>query len=345
MSSDYSVSPMAQGTKNRGWNNPMKDRIYIAGHAGMVGAAIMKSLIATCQCELITANKEDLDLRRQSDVEAFIQKERPDTVYLAAATVGGIHANNSFPSDFIYDNLMIQCNVIKACFDAGVKKLLFLGSSCIYPKFAKQPIQEHFLLSGPLEPTNEPYAIAKIAGLKMCESYNRQYSHSHDIDYRAVMPTNLYGPGDDFFSERNSHVVPALLKRFQKKKKNREQTVVIWGTGEVKREFLHVEDLAGACVKLMKTPKEKLPHNMFGVLQHINIGSGEEITIRSLAELISETVGFSGRIIFDSAMPEGTPRKFLDSKVLTELGWKPSISLRDGLSSTYKYLLSKEKIK
>ena len=322
----------------------MKQRIYIAGHAGMVGAAIKNNLLANSQCEIITAKKQDLDLRRQTDVETFFHKTRPDIVYLAAAKVGGIHANYAYPADFIYDNLMIQNNIVKCCFDTGVKRLLFLGSSCIYPKFAAQPIQESELLSGFLEPTNEPYAIAKIAGLKLCESYNRQYSKSHKIDYRAVMPTNLYGPGDDFFSENDSHVIPALLRRFHEAKTSGKDEVKIWGSGEAKREFLHVTDLADACVKVMSTPKEKIPHNQFGVLQHVNIGSGQEITISSLAKLISEIVGYSGRIVFDTDMPDGTPRKLLDNKVLNDLGWAPSISLRDGLSSTYQHLMYLEKL-
>ena len=320
----------------------MKEKVYIAGHAGMVGNALKAKLSKNPRNQVITTKRTELDLRRQSDVEQFFEQTKPNVVYLAAAKVGGIKANNSYPVDFLYDNIMIQSNVINACFKHGIKNLLFLGSSCIYPKYAEQPIEENELLNGYLEPTNEPYAIAKISGVKLCESYNRQYGKSLGIDYRAVMPTNLYGPNDNFTSEADSHVIPGLLQRFHRAKVNKEQAVSIWGTGRAKREFLHVDDLADACMHIMSLSAEEMPKNASGVQTHINIGSGEEVTIFELAHLISKIVGFEGEILFDPEMPDGTPRKLLDCSRLRELGWKHSIPLNEGLSATYDFMLASE---
>jgi GDP-L-fucose synthase len=311
-----------------------KTKIFIAGHKGMVGSAIVR-LLQSRDIELITKDRKELDLLNQQDVQNFFKDKKIDQVYLAAAKVGGIYANNTYPADFIYQNLMIQNNIIHSSFLSGVKKLLFLGSSCIYPKYAKQPIKEDELLTGKLEPTNEPYAIAKIAGIKMCESYNRQYAESHSIDYRNIMPTNLYGPGDNFHAE-NSHVIPALILRFHEAKINNQPSVNIWGTGRQKREFLYVEDMARACVHLMNLEKSKYDEYTSPMCSHINVGSSIDVTIKELAETIKEVVDYKGKINFDSTKPDGTPRKFLDSKKINNLNFKSEITLKNGIIKTYK---------
>lgn len=311
-------------------------KIYVAGHRGMVGSAIVRRLVADGheRSRLVTRTHAELDLTDQGAVRAFFAEERPDQVYLAAAKVGGIHANNTYPADFIYVNLMIQANVIHAAFENGVRKLLFLGSSCIYPKAVEQPMRETALLTGTLEPTNEPYAIAKIAGIKLCESYNRQYGDSDGIDYRSVMPTNLYGPGDNYHPE-NSHVVPALIRRFHEAKINNAAEVTIWGTGTPLREFLHVDDMAAASVHVMTLPKSIYEQHTQPMLSHINVGSGEDLSIGDLARAIGEVVGFKGRIRFDTTKPDGTVRKLMDSSRLRSLGWQPRVPLPTGLSQAY----------
>ncbi|MGY0642776.1 MAG: GDP-L-fucose synthase [Paraglaciecola chathamensis] len=313
------------------------DKIYVAGHRGMVGSAIIRELLrqGVHQENIITKTHQELDLVNQAAVKSFFETEKPNQVYLAAAKVGGIHANNTYPADFIYDNLMIQSNVIEAAFRQGVKKLLFLGSSCIYPKLTEQPMKEEALLTGALEPTNEPYAIAKIAGIKLCESYNRQYGESHGLDYRSVMPTNLYGPGDNYHPE-NSHVIPALIRRFHEAKSNNEATVTVWGSGTPLREFLFVEDMARASVFVMNLEKSLYYKNSSLMQTHLNVGSGQEYTIRKLAELIAETIGYGGNIKFDASKPDGTPRKLLDSSLLCSFGWKPDVDLVEGLRETYQ---------
>jgi GDP-L-fucose synthase len=311
-------------------------RAYIAGHRGMVGGAIARSLEAD-GAEIVTATRSKLDLANQSAVRSFLAKERPDTVIVAAAKVGGIHANNTMPAEFIYENLMIECNLIDSAFRAGVERLLFLGSSCIYPRNAPQPMAEQALLTGTLEPTNEPYAIAKIAGIKLCESYNRQYG----VDYRSAMPTNLYGPGDNFH-ETNSHVLPALLRRFHEAKQAGSEEVVIWGTGTPKREFLHVDDMAAACVFLLNLPKDIYAANTQPMLSHINVGTGRDVSIADLARAIAQTTGFEGRISFDSTKPDGTPRKLLDVSRLTNMGWTAGVSLEDGIRQTYDWYLANQ---
>lgn len=318
-------------------------KIYVAGHRGMVGSAIVRQLQALGHPEerIITRTHTDLDLTDQSAVRAFFAAEKPEQVYLAAAKVGGIHANNTYPAEFIYQNLMIQSNVIDAAFNNGVKKLLFLGSSCIYPMSSKQPMREDALLTGVLEPTNEPYAIAKIAGIKLCESYNRQYGLSHSIDYRSVMPTNLYGPGDSYHSE-NSHVIPALIRRFFEAKINRAQNVIIWGSGQPKREFLYVDDMAAASIHVMNLPKPVYDEHTHPMLSHINVGSGVDLTIRDLAKVISKIVGYNGDIIFDVAKPDGARRKLMDSSRLNALGWHPKITLQEGLKSAYADFLNNQ---
>jgi GDP-L-fucose synthase len=320
--------------------NPPK--IFVAGHRGMVGSAIVRQLVASGHPSerLVTRTHSELDLTDQRAVRSFFDEERPDQVYLAAAKVGGIHANDTYPADFIYVNLMIQANVINAAFEHGVMKLLFLGSSCIYPKMAKQPMGEDALLTGPLEPTNEPYAIAKIAGIKVCESYNRQYGASRGIDYRSVMPTNLYGPGDNYHPE-NSHVVPALLRRFHEAKKAGAPVVTIWGTGTPLREFLHVDDMAAACLHVMTLPKSVYDTHTQPMLSHINVGYGEDCTIADLAVTIAAVVGYTGDIGFDRSKPDGTARKLMDSTRLRSLGWEPRIDLSSGLASTYIDFLEK----
>lgn len=312
-------------------------KIYVAGHRGMVGSAIVRQLLAQGHPvdRIVTRSHTELDLTDQAAVRAFFALERPEQVYLAAAKVGGIHANHVYPAEFIYQNLMMQANVIDAAFRHSVKKLLFLGSSCIYPKLAPQPMREDALLTGTLEPTNEPYAIAKIAGIKLCESYNRQYSQSHGVDYRSVMPTNLYGPGDNYHPE-NSHVIPALIRRFHEAKANRMPSVAIWGTGTPRREFLYVDDMAAACVHVMNVSKATYMQYTLPMLSHINVGCGHDIAIRELAETIARVIGYTGDIDFDLGKPEGTPRKLMDSSLLNALGWQPRVGLEAGLEKAYQ---------
>jgi GDP-L-fucose synthase len=311
-----------------------KPKIFIAGHKGMVGSALVR-LLKNQEVEIITKDREELDLLDQYKVKNFFKNEKIDQVYLAAAKVGGIYANNSYPADFIYQNLMIQSNVINSSFLNGVKKLLFLGSSCIYPKNASQPIEETELLTGTLEPTNEPYAIAKIAGIKMCESYNRQYGEKYKIDYRCIMPTNLYGIGDNYHPE-NSHVIPGLIYRFHRAKLNKSPSVTIWGTGTPRREFLYVDDMARASIYLMNLDKETYYQFKSFNYSHINVGSGTELTIKELAENIKQVVGFKGQINFDLNKSDGSLRKFLNSDRVNSLGFKSKISLKEGLTRTYQ---------
>jgi GDP-L-fucose synthase len=308
--------------------------IYVAGHKGMVGSAICRLLERRKDVNLITASRDELDLSRQSEVEAFFSGHAIDQVYLAAARVGGIHANNSYPAEFLGDNLLIQTHVIQAAHRTNVQKLLFLGSSCIYPKHAAQPIREDALLTGELEPTNEPYAIAKIAGIKLCESFNRQYGR----DYRSVMPTNLYGPGDNFHPE-NSHVIPGLMRRFHEAAQTGAESVSVWGTGTPRREFLHVDDMASACLHIMELPFERYQRYTQPRLSHINVGTGTDCSIRELAETIARITRFKGRLEFDASKPDGTPRKLLDVSTLTALGWRATTDLEKGVSETYKWFL------
>ena len=308
-------------------------RIYVAGHRGMVGGAILRRLQAQ-GADTITRTHADLDLTDQHAVRDFMQAERPDVVILAAARVGGIHANNTYPADFIYDNLMIQSNVIHQAFAAGVTRLLQLGSSCIYPRAVPQPMREDALLTGTLEPTNEPYAIAKIAGIKLCESYNRQ----HGTDYRSVMPTNLYGPGDNFHPE-NSHVLPALIRRFHEAAREGRDEVVIWGTGTPRREFLHVDDMAEASLFVLDLPKDAYDANTQPMLSHINVGSGTDIAILELARMVARITGFRGRIVTDPTKPDGTPRKLMDVGRLAAMGWRARIGLEEGIAETYRWFL------
>ena len=298
-------------------------KIYIAGHRGLVGSAILRKLEQLGYSNLLYRSSKDLDLRNQQAVEDFFLKEKPEYVFLASAKVGGILANHTYPAEFIYDNLIIPTNIIQAAYRNGVKKLLFLGSSCIYPKYAPQPMTEDCLLTGALEPTNEPYAIAKIAGIKMCQAFNRQYGTC----FISVMPTNLYGPKDHFDLE-NSHVLPALIRKFHEAKINQQPTVSVWGTGAPRREFLHVDDLADACVFLMQHYQDT---------EIINIGTGEDLTIRELAEMVQGVVGYQGEIVFDTTKPDGTPRKLLDITKLRELGWQPRIPLQEGILDTYRW--------
>lgn len=307
-----------------------ESRIYLAGHRGLVGSALLRHLEGAGYSNLITRTSGELDLTRQADVEDFFREENPEYVILAAAKVGGIHANNTYPADFIRVNLMIQSNVIHAAWQNGVKKLLFLGSSCIYPKFAAQPMKESCLLSGELEPTNAPYAIAKIAGIIECQSYNRQYG----TNFISVMPTNLYGPGDNFDLE-NSHVLPALIRRFHEARIQGLPTVTVWGTGRARREFLHVYDMADACVFLMQK---------YGGDEIVNIGTGEDVSISELADMVRETVGYSGEMIFDTSRPDGTPRKLLDVSKIHKLGWRHKTDLREGLKNTYQWYLEHEAV-
>jgi len=311
------------------------DRIFVAGHRGMVGSAIVRKLLEHGYTNIVTRTRDELDLVQQADVRALFATERIDQVYMAAAKVGGIMANNIYPAEFIYQNLMVEANVIHEAWHTGIKKLLFLGSSCIYPRLAPQPMAEEMLLTGTLEPTNEPYAIAKIAGVKICESYNRQYG----TDYRSVMPTNLYGPGDNYHAE-NSHVIPGLIRRFHEAKQNGAPEVLIWGSGTPMREFLYVDDMAEACLHIMELDPESYARNTQPMLSHINIGTGEDLSIRDLAETISETVGYRGRIAFDTSKPDGTPRKLMDVGRMKSLGWRPKIQLRDGLSLAYADFLA-----
>ena len=312
-------------------------RIYVAGHRGMVGSAIVRQLIALGHpaSHILTRTHAQLDLTDQAAVRAFFAEEKPDQVYLAAARVGGIHANNVYPADFIYDNLMIQANVIEAAFRNGVTRLLFLGSSCIYPKLAPQPMSEQALLTGTLEATNEPYAIAKIAGIKLCESYNRQ----HGVDYRSVMPTNLYGPGDNYHPD-NSHVIPALIRRFHEAKAQGAPEVAIWGTGTPMREFLYVDDMAAASVHVMNLAKAVYEQHTQPMLSHINVGYGSDMTIAELARSVGQAVGYTGAITFDTSKPDGTPRKLMDSGRLHSLGWRARVPLNDGLAIAYQDFLT-----
>ncbi len=317
----------------------LDQKIYVAGHRGMVGSAIVRNLMERGCKNIITRSHAELDLTQQDAVATFFREIRPDQVYLAAARVGGIYANNTFPAEFIYQNLMIQNNVIHHSFLSGVKKLLFLGSSCIYPKLASQPMAEDALLTGILEPTNEPYAIAKIAGIKMCESYNRQYAKSHGVDYRSVMPTNLYGPGDNYHPE-NSHVIPALIRRFHEGKVTGAKEIVIWGTGSPKREFLYVDDMAAASVFVMELNKDRYDLVTSPMQNHLNVGYGTDIKISELATLIAKVTGYQGQILFNPEKPDGAPRKLLNCDRLQSLGWSPQVDLESGLHSTYaQYLL------
>ncbi|MET0047318.1 MAG: GDP-L-fucose synthase [Sedimenticola sp.] len=310
-------------------------KIYVAGHRGMVGSAIARQLRDRGQNEIVTRTHAELDLTEQAAVREFFEREQPDQVYLAAARVGGIHANNTYPAEFIYQNMMIEANIVEGAFRSGVKKLLFLGSSCIYPKFADQPMKEEALLTGVLEPTNEPYAIAKIAGIKLCESYNRQYGESHGIDYRSVMPTNLYGPGDNYHPE-NSHVIPALIRRFHEAREAAAPNVTVWGTGTPKREFLHVDDMAAASIHVMNLGQPDYQAHTSPMCSHINVGFGSDITIKELAKTVARVVGYRGEILFDATKPDGTPRKLMDSARLNRLGWHPEIPLEAGLENAYR---------
>lgn len=320
-----------------------ESKIYVAGHRGMVGSAIVRHLLANGVKpeQIVTRTHPELDLTNQSAVQAFFAQEKPTQVYLAAAKVGGIYANNTYPAEFIYDNLMMQTNVIDAAFKNGVKKLLFLGSSCIYPKFAPQPIREDALLTGTLESTNEPYAIAKIAGIKLCESYNRQYGESHGVDFRSVMPTNLYGPGDNYHPE-NSHVIPALIRRFHEAKLAQAPSVAIWGTGMPKREFLYVDDMASASVYVMNLPKSTYDQHTNQMLSHINVGYGSDVSIAEAARTIAQVVGYTGAVTFDTSKPDGTQRKWMDSSRLNSLGWQAKVPLLQGLAQAYQDFLSKQ---
>jgi GDP-L-fucose synthase len=315
----------------------LEQTVFVAGHRGMVGTAIVSRLQALGYHNILTAGRDELDLTRQADVEAFFQHHAIDQVYLAAAKVGGIHANNTYPAQFIYENLMVEANVIHAAHSSNVQKLLFLGSSCIYPKFASQPMSEDALLTGTLEPTNEPYAIAKIAGIKLCESYNRQYGR----DYRSVMPTNLYGPNDNFHPE-NSHVIPALLRRFHEAVHSGAEEVVIWGSGKPMREFLHVDDMAAASVHVMELNWSAYAANTQPMRSHINVGTGVDCSIRELAETVARVTGFTGRLLFDPQKPDGTARKLMDVSRLRNLDWQASISLEDGLRGAYHWFLENQ---
>jgi GDP-L-fucose synthase len=315
-------------------------KIYVAGHRGMVGSAIVRQLLAHGHSagSVVTRTRTEMDLTDQTAVRAFFASEKPDQVYLAAAKVGGIHANHSYPAEFIYENLMVEANVIDAAFRSGVKQLLFLGSSCIYPKFSSQPMREDALLTGILEPTNEPYAIAKIAGIKLCESYNRQYGESHGLDYRCVMPTNLYGPGDNYHPE-NSHVIPALIRRLHQSKVNQSPSVTIWGTGTPRREFLYVDDMGAACLHILNLSKDIYDQHTQPNLSHINVGCGIDISIGELAKTIARVIDYKGEIVFDPSKPDGTPRKLMDSARLNSLGWKSLVGLEAGLSLAYQDFL------
>ncbi len=311
-------------------------RVFVAGHRGMVGSAIVRRLeshgLGGEACDVITATHEELDLTQQTAVDAFVAKVQPDRVVLAAAKVGGIHANNTYPAEFLYQNLMMEANLIHASWREGVRQLLFLGSSCIYPKLATQPMAEDALLTGPLEATNEPYAVAKIAGIKLCESYNRQYQ----TDFRSVMPTNLYGPGDNFHPE-NSHVLPALIRRFHEAARDQLPEVVVWGTGTPRREFLHVDDLASAVLHVMELPQADYAAATKPMQSQINVGVGEDVSIAELAALVADITGYTGAIRFDSSKPDGTPRKLLDVSTLSSLGWKARIDLRTGVENAYQW--------
>ncbi len=312
----------------------MAKKIYLAGHRGMVGSAILRQLQDVGHDNIVVRTHAELDLTDQASVRAFMQTEKPDQVILAAAKVGGIHANNVYPAEFIYQNLMMEANIIHQAWAADCRQLLFLGSSCIYPKFAEQPMQESALLTGILESTNEPYAIAKITGIKLCESYNRQYG----TDYRSVMPTNLYGENDNFHPD-NSHVIPAMIRKFHDAKVAGSATVTLWGTGTAMREFLHVDDMAAACLHVLDLPKQHYQAVTEPMLSHLNVGTGEDVTIRQLAETIQQVVGFEGEIVWDSTKPDGTPRKLMDNAKLRSLGWQPTIGLAEGLKTTYQWFI------
>jgi GDP-L-fucose synthase len=314
----------------------LDDKIYIAGHLGLVGSAIVRQLELRGFSNLIMRTHKELDLTSQAQVRSFFKQEKPDYVILAAAKVGGIHANNTYPADFIYQNMMIEANVINSAYESKVKRLLFLGSTCIYPKAVKQPMREDALLTDVLEPTNEPYALAKIAGIKLCESYNRQ----HGTDFRSVMPTNLYGINDNFHSE-NSHVIPALMSRFHEAKINNDAEVVVWGSGKAMREFLYVDDMAEASLFVLELDEHTYKDNTQPMLSHINVGTGKDTTIREMAETMKRVVGYQGKLTFDITKPDGSPRKLIDVSRLSNMGWKYSVSLKEGLSKTYKWYLSK----
>jgi len=311
--------------------NISQKRIYVAGHRGLVGSAILRALTKKGHTNIITRTHTELELTNQKQVRDFFASEKIDEIYLAAARVGGIHANNTYPAEFIYDNMMVQANVIHEAWRSGVKKLLFLGSSCIYPRLSAQPIKEEYLMTGSLEPTNEPYAMAKIAGIKMCESYNRQYG----TDYRSVMPTNLFGPGDNYHAE-NSHVIPALIRRFHDAKMNDTDRVTIWGSGTPRREFLYVDDMADASVYVMEMIQERYKEYTTPSLSHINVGAGNDVTISDVAKMIASVIGYRGKIEFDTSKPDGTPRKLMDGSKLSELGWTPKVTLLEGLAKTYR---------
>jgi len=313
----------------------LNDKIYIAGHRGLVGSAIVRQLESRGFTNLLMRTHKELDLTSQAQVQTFFKQEKPDYVILAAAKVGGIHANNTYPADFIYQNMMIEANVINSAYENEVKRLLFLGSTCIYPKAVEQPMREDALLTGVLEPTNEPYALAKIAGIKLCESYNRQYG----TDFRSVMPTNLYGINDNFHPE-NSHVIPALMQRFHEAKVNGDAEVVVWGTGKAMREFLYVDDMAKASLFVLELDEETYKANTQPMLSHINVGTGKDVTIREMAETMRQVVGFKGKLIFDITKPDGAPRKLIDVRRLKRMGWKYSIDLKDGLRETYRWYVN-----
>ena len=312
-------------------------KIFVAGHKGMVGSAICRQLANDGDVKILTAQRDELDLLSQTEVQDFLNQERPDVVVLAAAKVGGIHANNEYPAQFIYENLQMQNNIIHGCHLADVQRLLFLGSSCIYPKMAEQPMAEGELLTGKLEPTNEPHAIAKIAGIKMCESYNRQYGR----DYRSVMPTNLYGPGDNFHP-KNSHVLPALMLRFHEAKINGDSEVVVWGSGKPKREFLHVDDMTAASIFVMGISKDDYQKQTPPMQSHINVGAGQDVSIAELASMIAQVVGYRGQIVFDTSKPDGSPRKLMNVDLLKSLGWKQQIELMQGLEQTYGWFIDNQ---
>ena len=317
--------------------NQRKRRIYVAGHNGMVGSALVRHLRRDPSITVIARSHAQLDLTEQAQVRRFFAEENPDEIYMAAARVGGIHANNTYPAEFIYSNLMVEANVVHEAWRHGVEKLLFLGSGCIYPRMAPQPIQEGALQTGKLEPTNEPYAVAKIAGIKLCESYNRQYG----CDFRSVMPTNLYGPGDNYHPE-NSHVLPAMIRRFHEAKVNRAPFVTIWGTGRAKREFLYVDDMAAACLHVMALARDDYQKHTHPMESHINIGTGQDLTIADLALTVAEAVGYRGELTFDTSKPDGTPRKLLDVSLLSQLGWRARTPLRDGIQLAYKDFLAQQ---